>query len=53
MVRRLTKGKSTSIDDSLYVCEVCSCQLSVKVWVPEEVLTGDYEFPEHCWQNKE
>lgn len=44
-------GKATSeVDTRLQGCQICGCQLSVKVYMPKEVMRDDsLEWPDHCW----
>lgn len=49
------KGDSTSkFEDKLQSCSVCCCVLSVKVFIPREVMEDpSIEYPSWCWMNKE
>ena len=53
LVRSVRGSRSTSLDDKLEVCEVCGCELKVKVLLPGDAIdnTG-LEYPEHCWQRE-
>ena len=52
-------GRTTTLDSRLGVCSVCSCLLKAKIHVSVEALkalkprSGDGEYPENCWMQKE
>lgn len=38
--------------DKLFCCTACGCYLTVKVFIPSEVLSNKgVKYPKHCWQN--
>lgn len=51
VIRALTKGARTSVDERLYGCEKCSgCALVAKVHLPLEVIHADgLDLPSFCW----
>jgi hypothetical protein len=55
-VARLTNqirgDRKTKFDTKLHACNVCGCELKVKVLVPLEVIDNrGLEYPKECWQN--
>lgn len=53
-VKRL-ENISTSLDDQLGTCKICSCNLALKVHVPAQHIRNhllpehDEQFPDFCW----
>ncbi len=46
------RGKSTPYDKNLLACNLCGCDLKIKVWIPSDVLlkTEDANaYPSFCW----
>lgn len=51
MIRRIQGNQKTSKDTYLDACNVCGCELKVKVLVPMGVIDNSgLEYPAHCWQ---
>lgn len=51
----IIQTKSTSYDKQLFVCALCSCDLKIKVWIPNSVLLAPEDanaYPTFCWQKK-
>ena len=52
------KGKITKLDGQLGVCDVCSCPMRVKVWVPIDVIRNNMDadtvkkLHPKCWITK-
>jgi hypothetical protein len=54
LIRRIQGDHKTSQDPKLNACNVCGCELKVKVLVPTEVIDNrGLEYPEWCWQNQQ
>jgi hypothetical protein len=50
-IRRIQGNHKTSQDRLLNACNVCGCELKVKVLVPEDVIDNrGLDYPEWCWQ---
>jgi hypothetical protein len=52
LIRRIQGTNKTSQDANLHTCNVCGCELRVKVLVPLEVIDNSgLAYPEWCWQS--
>jgi hypothetical protein len=52
LIRRIQGNHKTSKDTWLNACNVCGCELKVKVLVPMGVIDNSgLEYPSYCWQN--
>lgn len=52
LVKKIRGDHRTTVDGRLNVCDVCGCELKVKVLVPSEVIDNrGLEYPSWCWQN--
>jgi hypothetical protein len=52
LVKQIRGDRRTKYDGQLHACNVCGCELKVKVLVPSEVIDNrGLEYPSHCWQN--
>jgi hypothetical protein len=53
LIRRIQGTHKTSRDRELHACNVCGCELKVKVLVPDDVIDNrGLEYPEWCWQRQ-
>lgn len=51
----IIQNKSTPSDKQLLVCALCSCDLKIKVWIPNAALYVKDDanaWPTHCWVKK-
>lgn len=51
----IIQNKSTPSDKQLLVCAICSCDLKIKVWIPNSALLEPDDanaYPDFCWQKK-
>lgn len=51
----IIQNKTTESDKKLLVCDICKCDLKIKVWIPNDaLLTPDdaNAYPDFCWQKK-
>ena len=51
-VSQFLTAKSTPSDSTLDHCDICQCELKLKVWCPKESMDEpEYreKWPEHCW----
>lgn len=51
----IIKNNKTSSDARLKACDRCGCDLKIKVWIPNNVLSGMDDvnaWPTFCWMKK-
>jgi hypothetical protein len=51
----IIQNKVTPSDKQLLVCAICSCDLRIKVWIPNSALVEPEDanaFPTFCWVKK-
>ena len=53
LINRIRRDRTTSFDNDLDACNVCGCELKVKVLVPLDVIDNSgLDYPDWCWNNQ-